>query len=295
MDVSIILVNYNTKDLIQNCIKSIFDVTKEVDFEVIIVDNASTDGSKELFETDSRVIYIYNEDNIGFGRANNIGFKIATGEYILCLNSDTLLIENSVSIMINIMRKRRIDILGVKLVDLYGKMIHSYCPFLPSITWELYYNFRLFGAMVSLYYKLKLCFFSILKVGYITGADLMLSARIIKQYGGFDPDFFMYFEESELQKRYKTNGFHSYYFAGTSIIHLEGKSNAIKESRELMYYKSRSIYYKKVYGELYEKMANMVLIVSLNLRCFFFMLLGKKEMKQYYSSRIRIFYKSQNV
>ena len=85
MDVSIIIVNYNTKQLTLDCINSVFDQTKDVSFEIILVDNASVDGSKELFEKDSRIKYIYSNQNVGFGRANNIGFEQAKGKYVFLL------------------------------------------------------------------------------------------------------------------------------------------------------------------------------------------------------------------
>ena len=90
MDVSIIIVNYNTKDLTSQCIDSIYEKTQGVRFEIILVDNASTDGSKEVFEKDTRITYIYSDENLGFGRANNLGAKVAKGKYLFLLNSDTI-------------------------------------------------------------------------------------------------------------------------------------------------------------------------------------------------------------
>lgn len=93
MDVSIIIVNYNTKALTSQCINSIYEKTQGISFEVILVDNASIDGSKEHFQSDSRVRYIYSEENLGFGRANNLGVSVASGQNILFLNPDTVLIN----------------------------------------------------------------------------------------------------------------------------------------------------------------------------------------------------------
>ena len=96
IDVSIIIVNYNTCKITDACIASVVDKTKGVSYEIILVDNASTDGSKEFFEHDERVIYIYSEINGGFGVGNNIGMKRAKGKYFFLLNSDTILINNAV-------------------------------------------------------------------------------------------------------------------------------------------------------------------------------------------------------
>ncbi|GHT72706.1 hypothetical protein FACS189456_1970 [Bacteroidia bacterium] len=88
MDVSIIIVNYNTKQLTANCIDSVFHKTEGINFEVILVDNASTDGSKEHFRNDPRIQFIESDENLGFGRANNLGAKYAKGKYLFLLNSD---------------------------------------------------------------------------------------------------------------------------------------------------------------------------------------------------------------
>ena len=96
MDVSIIIVNYNTKDLTKKCIESVIKYTTNILYEIILVDNASMDGSKELFEKDIRIKYIYNSTNDGFGKANNLGLKYSSGKYVFLLNSDTILMNNAV-------------------------------------------------------------------------------------------------------------------------------------------------------------------------------------------------------
>lgn len=101
MDVSIIIVNYNTKELTRNCLRSIFDQTKDVDFEVIVSDNGSTDGSIEMIRAEfPQVILIENNANLGFGAANNRGLKIARGKYVFYLNSDTVLLNNAVKLFL---------------------------------------------------------------------------------------------------------------------------------------------------------------------------------------------------
>ena len=96
MDVSIIIINYNTCQMTCECINSIIEKTQGLQYEIILVDNASTDGSKEFFEKDERIKYIYSEKNGGFGYGNNLGMKVAKGKYFFLLNSDTLLINNAI-------------------------------------------------------------------------------------------------------------------------------------------------------------------------------------------------------
>src|SRR5690348_12526562 len=129
MNVSIIIVNYNTKDLLSNCIGSIYSNTKDVDFEIIIVDNASIDGSQELIkEKFPEVVLIESEVNLGFGKANNLGAEFAKGDYLFLLNSDTILQNNAVFYFLDFYKKNNnlnIGCLGGMLVDENGEIIHS--------------------------------------------------------------------------------------------------------------------------------------------------------------------------
>ena len=108
MDVSVIIVTYNTLALTRDCIDSIFRHTANVQFEVIVVDNASEDGSYDYFSKDRRIIYVYSQENMGFGRANNLGLEYASGEYIFLLNSDTYLKNNAIKIFKEAMDVARI-------------------------------------------------------------------------------------------------------------------------------------------------------------------------------------------
>lgn len=289
VDISIILVNYNTKDLTSACIDSIALYTCGCSYEILLVDNASTDGSKEWFENDRRVRYMYQKENLGFGRANNIGVREAKGRYIFFLNTDTLLLEDSISIMLRQMEKSRIGVLGVKLVNKEGKMMHSYGTFTPSIWWELYYGLYPFGILVNLYYKFKMLFGKLVSVGYITGADLMISKEVLNKCGMFDPDFFMYFEEAEMQRRFKAKGYKSYYYPGTQIIHLEGKSNMFKEKREMMFLTSRNIYYRKTCHKLSYFIADLIYRSSLQFKKCFYSILHNKEKETAFSLKLQLF------
>ena len=277
LDVSIILVNYNTMQMTRDCIKSIKKYTCGCSYEIILVDNASTDGSNEFFSLVKDIKYIYNDSNVGFGRANNIGLKYAKGEFVLCLNTDTLLVEDSISKMIEIARDYSIEVLGVKLVNNEGKMMHSYSPFLPSLLWELDVHCYFFSVFVALYYKVKLLFSKIIRVGYITGADLLIEKKVIDKKSFYDPDFFMYFEESEFQYRLRTQGIFPYYYSGTKIVHLEGKSTKVKENRERMYFLSRKIYYQKTHNFTYIRIINIILVCLMYLNLLYSILINKKD------------------
>jgi GT2 family glycosyltransferase len=141
LNISIIIVSFNTKELLSQCIKSIFKHTKGINFEIIVVDNASTDGSQQLIKSDfPKVILIESEINIGFGRANNLGAKHASGDYLFFLNSDTLLIENSIKILKDFIYSEsdpNLAVVGCKLLDKNKNPHISYGNF-PSIYQEIF-------------------------------------------------------------------------------------------------------------------------------------------------------------
>ena len=240
MDVSIIIVNYNTKELLKNCLISIFEQTKNIAFEVIVSDNGSIDGSIEMIKTTfPQVILLENKKNLGFGAANNRGLEISKGEFVFYLNSDTILLNNAVKIFFDywkkIENKEQLGALGCNLINLSGSYIHSFgnfpkytelvnCLFknlLNSILKPLIRHFKKRTKKVNKY---------IGNVGYITGADLFLKNN---SNAKFDEDFFMYYEETDLEYKLLLQDKMRKIIDGPQIIHLEGAS--AKKERERGY------------------------------------------------------------
>lgn len=265
-DVSIIIVNYNTKELTRNCLKSVFDKTNGISFEVIVSDNGSNDGSVEMIKSEfPQVVLIENNANLGFGAANNRGLKIAKGKYILYLNSDTVLLNNAVKIFFdyweNSPEKEKIGALGCVLQDDKGNVIHSGGDF-PTYKKEI---FRLIKENVAISVNSLLSFFHIKQihkkknrllnavsesVDYVTGADLFVRNN---SFAEFDERFFLYFEETDLQFKMNKNSLKRILISDPKTIHLEGKSNKIKmksldryisfSSAQILF--SRILYFKK--------------------------------------------------
>ena len=237
MDVSVIIVNYNTKELTRNCIDSVFAQTSGVTFEVILVDNASTDGSVELFEKDKRIRFIESGGNLGFGKANNLGYQHAAGKYLFLLNSDTLLLNNAIKEFFLQMEQRDepIACMGCLLVDAKCQSIHSYGNFMTlrneMIRKPLFYLHKYFSVKEGfddnpLRQIDDHCF----EVEYVTGADLFMRKTVADQYGLFDPDFFMYYEECEMQYRYRKHGYFSAITDAPKVQHLVGGSDVSSKS-----------------------------------------------------------------
>lgn len=242
MDVSIIIINYNTLDLTRSTIESVIEKTKEIKYEIILVDNASTDGSVEFFESNYRekIIFIKNDKNLGFGRANNKGIEIAKGKYVFLLNSDTLLINNAVKILYEFMEKNiNCGICGGNLYTPNLKPTHSFHRKIVTNLKEMI--FQKFLMKKEFNFTL-----SPQKVECITGADMMIRKKALDKIGNFDEDFFMYAEDCELSYRFLKNNYSIISVPSAKIIHFEGKSSKIKKEKVKIVLESKYKYFYKV-------------------------------------------------
>lgn len=245
MDVSIIIVNYNTKQLLADCLATVFEKTKDVAFEVIVADNASTDSSEEYIkEHYPSVKWINSGENLGFGRANNLGAKYASGKYLFLLNSDTLLLNNAIRIFFDYAESHQhegIGTLGSWLLDKNEKPNNSF-GFFPCPKNEI-------GYLLGKYQLPSLSDITEEKeVDYITGADLFIEKRLFDKLDGFDKNIFMYYEETDLQYRLAQRGLSRRIIPGPRIIHLEGGSfenKGLSLKRFLMAQTSYNYYLRK--------------------------------------------------
>lgn len=251
VNVSVIIVNYNTLHVLQPCIDSIVAHTYDISYEIIVVDNGSSDGSIEALANDKRLTLIPLGKNLGFGKANNRGLEFANGEYIFFLNSDTLLRNNALKMLYDFAKQYQgqLGAVGCILEDRQGQRIHSYGKF-PKMSDD--FNKLLWTPVLKALrlYKLPPIHYpeTWMKVDYVTGADLFISRQLLNLCGAFDPAFFMYFEEVEMELRYKINGYDNILLNGPRIVHLEGEGGKNGTSRflrdTLRQQKSEYIYYK---------------------------------------------------
>jgi GT2 family glycosyltransferase len=272
--VSIIIVNYNTHDLLRNCIDSIFDKSSFLDFEIIVVDNASKYNCSEMLQQryNSRVVYIQLPENIGFGRANNIGLERSNGKYVLFMNPDTELINNAIEMMTVILEKdHRIGIVGGNLFDDRMKPAYSYRRFFPSLFWEI--NSLLSNLPERIWYGNNSVFNNAGKpidVAYITGACLMMSKELVLKIGMFDPNFFLFFEETDLAYRAKKSGYRIVCIPDAHIMHLEGGSFDANSSRAEHYFAGREIYFRKNVSRTCHLISNAILLLGVQVRLFLY-------------------------
>ena len=277
MDVSIIIVNYKTVPLIINCIHSILEYVRDIEYEVIVVDNHSEDGFHERLWTEfgEKVVCLPLPENIGFGRANNEGVKIAKGRNIFCLNPDTILLNNAVKILSDYLDKHsKVAICGGNIYDEHLKPSHSFRRILPSIFWEV--NALFSGIFERILYKKNIDFNHSdkpLLVGYITGADLMIKKNIFLNVNGFCSEYFMYYEETDLCCRIKKEKLQIVSLPEAKIQHLEGRSFGdieISINRIKFMEKGRLIYYRKHFSLFYVKIVNLIYDIFLISRIIFY-------------------------
>lgn len=229
MDVSVIIVNYHTSELVTDCLRSLCAQCRGVELEVIVVDNASEPGLQRKFDTlfpELGVKCLQLDENVGFGRANNAGAETATGRHLFFLNPDTILVNDAVSILSGYLDSHPdTGAVGGNLYDEGMNPMLSFRRRYPGIRWEL--NELLHNWPDRLRYGDNRRFNHTgrpMQVAYITGADLMMPASLFHGIGGFSPEFFMYYEETDLCRRISRAGYRIMSIPEARIQHLEGGS-----------------------------------------------------------------------
>lgn len=231
VDVSIIIVNWNTKKLLYNCISSIYEHTGSVDCEIIVVDNASEDGSAEMIKTNyPGVILIENCENKGFAAGNNLGISIATGRYILLLNSDTLILNKAIEKAVSFADSNSTAaVIGCRVLNPDKTLQHT-CFMFPSIvnlvfaTTYLYKIFprnRLLGRERMTWWSRD----DVREVDVVSGCFMLVRQKAIEQVGVMDERFFMYGEETDWCFRFKQADWRIFLTPNAEIIHLGGASS----------------------------------------------------------------------
>ncbi|MEN2998955.1 MAG: glycosyltransferase family 2 protein [Brevinematia bacterium] len=246
--VSIIYVNYKTKDITLASIKSVIENTRDIDYEIILVDNNSGDGIvEEVNRLFPQVITIQSDTNLGFAGGCNLGVSQSSGKYILFLNTDTLLKENSIKVVYDFMEKNpNYGAVGVLLTDEEGRVVQSWGDFLPFRIGVKEFLLKPFlpkkmreklNHKATDYEEFEKSFFcdrEVVEVDYIIGADMFVRRDVFYEVGKFDERFFMFFEEADLQIRMRRKNYKVGIIRGTRIIHLESKSFKVSNAKRTM-------------------------------------------------------------
>ena len=278
MQLSIVIVNYNVKHFLEQCLCSVNAAIKKIDAEVIVVDNASSDGSLEFLQPlFPEVKFIQNKSNVGFSKACNQGFKLSKGEFILFLNPDTIVSEDCFEKCISFFKEKNdCGALGVRMIDGSGNFLAESKRSFPSPFISM---FKLIG-LASLFPRSP--FFNkyalgnlkenkIYEIEVLAGAFIMTTKNILQTLNGFDETFFMYGEDIDLSYRIQQLGYKNYYLGTISILHFKGESsrragiNYVK-----MFYSAMSVFVKKHYPKWQGFVFSFFIQLAIALRTIFF-------------------------
>lgn len=241
MTLSIIILSYNTKDLLSQCLNSIKKFIKEVSYEVIVVDNASTDGSVEFIKNKfPQIKLIKSNENVGFAKGINLAEKSTKGKYLLFLNSDTIFNDNNIREMIEFIDKRdEIGIVGGLLLDRDGSRQRSFGKFYNLLVSTIMLVGGDTAEMIN--YKIKN---EPMKVDWVSGGFMLVRKELFERLKGFDENFFMYIEDMEFCYRMKKVGYLTYVYPKSSVLHEKhGSSNRSFAVEQI--YKGLIYLYKK--------------------------------------------------
>lgn len=254
---SVIIVNYNVKYFLEQCLHAAQKACTGMEAEIFVIDNNSTDGSREWLEEQFREVkFRWQSTNDGFGKANNKALREAKGDYILFLNPDTVVAEDTFHLCLAEMKKNEnTGALGVRMIDGSGRFLKESKRGFPTVAASFYKISGLSSlfprsAVFARYYAGHLNEKESHTVDVLAGAFMLLSRKAIELTKGFDEDFFMYGEDVDLSYRIRQAGLINRYFAGTSIIHFKGESTQkFSASYNEHFYGAMKLFVKKHFAE----------------------------------------------
>lgn len=274
MDLSIVIVNYNTKDLLKQTIESVINNTKGIEYEIWVVDNSSKDGSVEMVQEEFKdVKLIASKENLGFPKGNNVAIKKATGRYILLLNSDTKVIGDNLQNCVAYMDKHKdIGALGCKVELPDGTLDHACKRGFPTPEASLYYFLKLnkimknrkkYGAYTAEYLGED----EVGEVDALMGAFMMIPRTVVDKVGMLDEEFFMYGEDIDWCYRIKEAGYKIMYYPKEKIIHFKGSSSKKKKAKTTYeFHRAMILFYRKHYNDKYNIFIKILVYIGVALR-----------------------------
>lgn len=285
VDVSILILNYNTCRLTMDCIRSVYESDTNYSYEIILIDNNSRDDSVEqISRAFPNLMLIANSENVGFARGNNQGMEAASGRYVLLLNSDTVIRRDTLETMVSFMDSRPdLGASGCKVILPDGSLDKACKRGFPTPEASFYYAFGFSKLFPD---KPK---FNGYQLGYLdpdqdypvdclVGAFMLVRRETIEQVGGLDEQFFMYGEDLDWCYRIKEAGWGIYYYPATSIVHLKGGS-ARRRPFKIVYefHRAMILFHRKHYRKQYNSMINGAVYAGVALK--FMLSLGVNVLK----------------
>lgn len=305
LDLSIIILSYNTEKLLTECLDSIYKLTKGITFEVIVVDNASSDNSLEQIEKLAKkyqtIDLIANNKNLGFAKANNLAIKRAKGRYLLLLNSDTLIKVNMLPEILYWMDGHpKVGIASCALKNADGSLqpTGGYFPTLFKIfSWMFFLDdLPLIDRLVkpyhplheeSFFYQGKGLFKKVVERDWVTGAFFLVRREVVEKVGFLDENYFMYVEEVDFCFRAKKTGWQVWFLPEWSIIHIGRASSSDNSFPIISEYQGLKVFYKKHMPHWQYNFLRLFLKIGSIFRILLFILLGKFKRSRIYVQAIK--------
>lgn len=300
VSLSIVIVSWNVKEPLKVCLRSLYEHTQGVSFEIFVVDNASQDSTPELIETEfPKVQLIRNEVNVGFARANNQAIMLSKGKYILLLNPDTFIKDDALSRMVGFLDIHPdIGALGCKVLTTEGKIDFRCARRFPTLLGELFeltrlsYRFphnRFLGDYLMTYWDHG----DNREVDTLSGACLMVRRETIEQVGLLDEDFFLYGEDVDWCYRLRKAGWRVLYYSEAEIVHLGGHSTQqVREEMSLERFRSRYKFFRKHKGKgyawAYKALVFFITVIKEMIFGMGFVRSMKRKKKNWYREKVRL-------
>ncbi|MHA2401675.1 MAG: glycosyltransferase family 2 protein [Candidatus Kariarchaeaceae archaeon] len=248
MDISIIIVNWNTKELLADCLASIYASPPGGEFDIWVVDNSSTDGSPDLIkERYPEIKLIENQENIGFARANNQAFRECQGKSVLLLNPDTVVEAGAIKELEKFLdRMPEAGMVGARLNNPDGSLQISAFP-IPTLSREFWRMFHLDYFVPYANYPMEdWNLNSAREVDTLLGACMLIRCEALDEFGIFDEEYFIYSEEVDLCTRLKKAGWHLYWVPSAVVVHYGGQSTQqVAGEMFLRLYEGKILYFRK--------------------------------------------------
>lgn len=253
--VSIIILSYNTKEYLSSCLQSIYKYVSHTPYEVIVIDNDSSDRSAEMIEKDFKKVRLTkSKENLGFAKGANLGAKQAKGEYLLFLNSDTTFINDAIQLLYRSIQIHKGGIVGGRMLNLDGTTQRSFGNFYDL----LHVAQMLFGGdSAELLHVPK----TQSRVDWVSGGFMLIRKDVFDKLKGFDENFFMYIEDMELCFRARKFGYKTYYCPEAIIKHI-GHGSSNRQFAIVHIYKGLLYHYKKHYSPLQYGVLKILLITK---------------------------------
>jgi glycosyltransferase involved in cell wall biosynthesis len=281
MQLSVIILNYNVRYFLEQCVRSVQAALHGIEAEIIVVDNASADDSCAMMQRlFPEVLLIQNTENVGFTKGNNIGVAQAQGEFICILNPDTVVAEDTFSKLLAFAQKQsQLGMVGCQLIDGSGKFLPESKRGVPT-PWVAFtkitglYKFFPSWSIFTKYYAQQLLPNQTGQVEILVGAFMLMRKAVYDEVGGFDEGCFMYADDIDLSYSILQKGYTNWYFGETTVIHYKGESTLRDEKYMRCFREAMQFFYQKHFGQSF---FSWFLMQGLRLGAFLFSLQKKQQ------------------